>query len=89
MDVQDQNVRGSDLSELVHRRGDLLLLDHGADGDPALLLELCYRGRALAGRDGRGLAEVAAGDVVLAEHVPLGGDDAADARGDQLDQLWL
>lgn len=89
MDVQDQNVRSSDLSELVHRRGDLLLLDHGADGDPALLLELCYRGGALAGGDGGGLAELVAGDVVLAEHEPLGGDDATDARGDQLDQLWL
>lgn len=73
VDPRDQNIAGADGAELVHDRRDALALDHGADGDPAALLERVDRGCALSGGDFAGGLELRALDIVGAEDVFLGG----------------
>lgn len=89
VDVEHENVRGSNLGELVHRGSNLLLLYHGADSHPAFLLELRYCRCPLAGCDGSSLAEVGSGYVVLAQNILLRRDDTPDAGGDEIEHLWV
>ena len=78
---------GPDLGQLIHHPSDPLLLHHDAHGAPALLVQRRNGRRALARRDLRRHGERGPQDVVLAEHEALGGDDARDALGDEVDQL--
>lgn len=89
MNVQHKNIRRANLGEVVHNRRDPLLLDHSADGDPAVLLEGGDGGGALAGGDLCRVDELGAGNVVLAEDVLLGRDDAVDAGGNEVDHGWV
>ena len=84
--VEDKYVLGADLREVIHDVRDALLLDHTAHGDPVLVLEWADRRRAAARREARRVVQLVAGDVVLADDVLARGDDARDARGDQLDE---
>ena len=66
----------------IHYSRNFLLLDHNTDSDPPILLESRDGRGALPGADLGRLGEKVAGDVVLAEYVALGSDDAFDAVGD-------
>jgi hypothetical protein len=71
LDLCNQNIAGSSLSELVHDNGNLLPRHHDRDGDPAALLERSDGGCAVSGCNPAGIVELRALDVVCAEDVLL------------------
>lgn len=72
-DTHHQDIFRSKLRQLIHNRGNPLLLHHGADGDPALLFQRVDGSSAAAGGDLADRIEVLALDVVLAQNVLLRG----------------
>lgn len=73
LDLGNQDIASADISKLIHNKSDILPLDHGADSNPTWVFEAVDRGRALAWRDGSGLGQLGALDVVGAQNVLLGG----------------
>ena len=70
--IQHQDVRRPILRKLVHDVGNLLLLNHRADGNPVRFLERGDCRRTLARSDFAGSGKEVAWDVVLTEDVFLG-----------------
>lgn len=89
VDSYDEDVACADGFELVHDCGDLGFEDHGADSVPVWVFEGGDCGGSSTGGDFERLGEVDFFDVVLAEHIFGGGDDAADACGDELDEVCV
>jgi hypothetical protein len=87
--VQNQNIRGSNLNQLIHDSRNTLLLNHRADSNPVLLLERGNGRRPLAGCDLGSGGKLRTGDVVLAQNEALGGNDTTDASSDQVQKLAL
>lgn len=73
LDLGNKNVAGANGGQLVHGVGNLLALNHGRDGDPAILFQAVDGGCPLARGDLGCLVEVAALDVVSAENELLCG----------------
>lgn len=71
LDLEHQNVCSANSRQLIHHSGDLLLLNHGANGNPIRFLERGNGGRTLTRGDFCRGGELVAGDVVLAEDVFL------------------
>ena len=89
MNVKDNDIGSTNDGEVVHDSSDALLLNHGADGNPALGLERGDGGGTLAGGDLGGFGETGAFDIVLAEHVFLGGDNATNTGRDEVDHIGV
>ncbi len=66
VNIQDQDVGSTDFDEIVHNRRDLLLLDHGADSNPAFLFKEVMVGARLPGVTLVASARDALRDVILA-----------------------
>ena len=73
LDLGDQDITRTSLSQLVHSNSNLLPLHHNGDSDPAALLERSDGWRAVTRCDLLRDIELRALDVVLAEDVLLGG----------------
>lgn len=90
LQLRHENILRPDRHQLIHDLGHPRRLDHGIDRHPPLLLQARQRRRPLPGGDAaRGLQVGPAADVVRDENVALGGDDAADAGGDEVDEGML
>ena len=89
MNVQDQDIVGTNLGQLIHDNSNSLLFHHGADSHPAVGVKGLHRGGTLARCDLGGVGELGSLDVVLAEDEALGGNDTADTGGDELDELCV
>jgi hypothetical protein len=83
----DQDISSANLGQLIHYRSNPLLLHHRANSNPVLLLERGDSRRTLAGGDLRRDGQLGARNVVLAQDELLGGDDTAQTRGEESEDV--
>lgn len=92
LDGKQEDVASTDGLQIVHGLGNVVLENHGADGDPFWVLERRDRGSLTTRSDDGCLLEVLALDVVVDVDVLLGGDDSLYPSSNGLNQVgvrWL